>query len=598
MQHSSTRPHPTAVECEIRFLGSLVTADRMNMATKPRLTVLRYYRMLMENGMRFCRVGYEIGRKIMSDKSLDGLELDVAIIGSGVGGLYALHRLRNEMGLNAQGFDDAGGVGGTWYWNRYPGCRVDTESTVYTYSFDLDMFQNWEWSERYAKQPEVLEYLNAVADKHDLKRSINFNTRIVKAEWIESEGRWALTTAKGDKVKAKYVIEGVGLLSSSYAPEFPDQHKFKGDILLASKWPEEEPDLRGKRVGVVGTGSTGIQIITALCDKVGHLHVLQRTPQWVVPLGVGPFPEETRAKIKADPTGFRDWALSTAAVFGFDESTTSALEVSEDERRQVYEDAWRKGNGFAFMLETFSDIPVSPEANKTATDFIKSKIDSIVKDPKVAEMLTPEDYYAKRPLAADNYYETYNRENVTLHDVKTTPIERYTENGLIIDGKEVELDVVILATGFDAMTGNYLKIETIGRDGVKLQDEWSDGPHAYAGMSIAKFPNLLMVFGPFSPFTSQPLVHEWQVNFLTDMIQKAEEGNGIIETSLEAQEDWVKVCQEGMAGTLFEVTDSWINGANIPGKPRTSMWYMGGMGGYIEEMNAIRADNYRGFEVR
>ena len=528
---------------------------------------------------------------------LDGLELDVAVIGSGVGGLYALHRVRNEMGLNAQGFDDAAGVGGTWYWNRYPGCRVDTESTVYTYSFDMDMFQNWEWSERYAKQEEVLNYLNAVAEKHNLKRSINFNTRIAKMEWNEGERRWTLTTKAGDTIKAKYVIEAVGLLSSSYAPSFADQDKFKGEVLVASKWPDAAPDLSDKRVAVVGTGSTGIQIITALAPTVKHLHVLQRTAQWVVPLGIGPFPKETREKIKRDPVGFRDWALSTAAVFGFDESTVSALDVSEEERNRVYEEAWKKGNGFAFMLETFSDIPVTPEANKTATDFIKSKIDSIVKDPKVAAMLTPTDYYARRPLAADDFYETFNRDNVTLHDVKANPIERFTPNGLVVGGEEIELDVVIMATGFDAMTGNYLKIETIGRDGVRLQDEWSDGPHAYAGMSVAKFPNLLMVFGPFSPFTSQPLVHEWQVNFLTDMIKKAEKGSGVIETSPEAQEDWVRVCQEGMAGTLFEVTDSWINGANIPGKPRTSMWFMGGMGGYMEKMNEIKADGYRGFNI-
>lgn len=531
-----------------------------------------------------------------NSKKLDGLELEVAVIGSGVGGLYALHRVLNEMGMNAQGFDDAGGVGGTWYWNRYPGCRVDTESTVYTYSFDLDMFQNWEWSERYAKQPEVLSYLNAVADKHNLKENINFNTRIAKMEWSEGEGRWALTTNAGDVIKAKYVIEAVGLLSSSYAPDFPDREKFKGDVLVASKWPENY-GLSGKRVAVVGTGSTGIQVITELAPQVGELHVMQRTPQWVVPLGLGPFPSEIRAKIKKDPVAFRDWNLNTGAVFGFQEATVSATEVSEEERQRVYQNAWEEGNGFAFMLKTFSDIPVTKEANKTATDFIKAKIDTIVKDPEIAERLTPDQYYARRPLAADGYYETYNRDNVFLHDVKANPIEGYTENGLMVGGEEVKVDVVIMATGFDAMTGNYLKIETVGRDGARLQDEWADGPHAYAGMSIAKFPNLLMVFGPFSPFTSQPLVHEWQVNFLTGMIQMAEKGNGLIETSKQAQEGWVAVCQEGMAGTLFQVTDSWINGSNIPGKPRTSMWYMGGMGAYMQEMNEIKSDNYRGFSI-
>lgn len=530
--------------------------------------------------------------------ALDGLELDVAVIGAGVGGLYALHRVRNEMGLNAQGFDDASGVGGTWYWNRYPGCRVDTESTVYTYSFDLDMFQNWEWSERYAQQAEVLSYLDAVAEKHDLKRNINFNTRITKMVWDEDTGRWHLTTAAGDSITARYVIEAVGLLSSSYAPQFKDQDRFKGEVLVASKWPHDAPDLTGKRVAVVGTGSTGIQIITSLAEKVGHLHVLQRTAQWVVPLGVGPFPADTRAKIRENPIAFRDWALNTGAVFGFVESTVSALEVSPEERQRVYEKAWTKGNGFAFMLETFSDITVTPEANKTATDFIAEKIRKIVADPKVADMLIPTDYYARRPLAADNYYETFNRDNVTLHDVRKNPIEGYSENGLIVNGSEIPLDYVIMATGFDAMTGNYLKIETIGKDGLSLKEAWNDGPHAYAGMSIAGFPNLLMVFGPFSPFTSQPLVHEWQVNFLTDMIGMAEKGDRRIETELQAQEDWVKICQEGMAGTLFEVTDSWINGANVPGKPRTSMWYMGGMKEYMKEMNARKDDDYRGFVIR
>lgn len=529
--------------------------------------------------------------------ALDGLHLDVAVIGAGVGGLYALHAMKNELGMNAQGFDEADDVGGTWYWNRYPGCRVDTESTVYTYSFDLEMFQNWDWSERYAKQEEVQAYLSAVADKHDLKSAINFGTRIEKADWLEGEKLWQLTTRAGETIKARYVIESVGLLSSSYAPQFPDQDKFRGDILVSSKWPKTNPDLSNKRVAVIGTGSTGIQIITALAGKVGHLHVLQRTPQWVVPLGIGPFPQETRDRIKKDPKGFRDWALDTGTVFGFQESTTPALDVSEEDRQRIYEAAWQKGNGFEFLLGTFSDLTVTPEANKTATDFIKSKIDTIVKDPEIARKLTPTDYYAKRPLAADNYYDVYNRDDVSLHDVKTNRIERFTENGLVIGGEEVELDVVIMATGFDAMTGNYLKIETTGRDGIRLQDEWSDGPHTYAGLAAAGFPNLLMVFGPFSPFTSQPLVHEWQVDYFTDLIKKAEETGGVIDVDRDAQEGWVKICQEGMAGTLFEVTDSWINGANIPGKPRTSMWYMGGMSNYMVEMNKIRDEGYRGFEI-
>ncbi|MBB5704487.1 cation diffusion facilitator CzcD-associated flavoprotein CzcO [Ochrobactrum daejeonense] len=525
----------------------------------------------------------------------EGADLDVAIIGAGVGGLYALYKMREQLNLNAQAFDMASGVGGTWFWNRYPGCRVDTESTVYTYSFDLDMFQNWEWSERYARQSEVLAYLNAVADKHDLKRSINFNTKIEQARWDESINRWILTSSDGKITRARYLIEAVGLLSSSYAPEFADQDKFKGQILVASKWPEISPKLAGKRVAVVGTGSTGIQVITAIASEVGELHVLQRTPQWVVPLGIGPFPQKARDRIKLDPLGYRNWALNTGAVFGFVESTTPALAVSDEERKDCYERAWQKGNGFSFMMETFADITVTAAANKTATDFIKSKIDDVVLDPKVAEMLTPTDYYARRPLAADGYYETFNQPNVTLHNVKENPIERYTEKGLIVGGKEIELDVVILATGFDAMTGNYLKIDTIGRGDMKLRDVWKDGPRSYCGMTVAGFPNFFMVFGPFSPFTSQPLVHEWQVDYFSDLIRAAETKNLIVDTADEAQDAWVKICQEGLAGTLFQVTDSWINGANIPGKPRTSMWYMGGMANYMVELNDIQKDNYRGF---
>ena len=530
-------------------------------------------------------------------KGLNGLELDVAIIGAGVGGLYALYCMREKLGRNVQSFDMASGVGGTWFWNRYPGCRVDTESTVYTYSFDLDMFQNWKWSERYARQSEVLAYMNAVADKHDLKRSINFNTRIDRAAWDDASQRWVLTTANGETVRARYLIEAVGLLSSSYAPEFPDQDKFKGQVLVAPKWPEENPDLSGKRVAVVGTGSTGIQIITEIAPKVGQLHVLQRTPQWVVPLGIGPFPQEARDRINLDPIAFRDWALDSGTVFGFKEGTTSALAIPPEDRAARDEKAWQKGNGFSFMLETFSDITVSPEANKTATDFIKSKLDAAVKDPKVAAMLTTTDYYARCPLAADGYYEVYNRPNVTLHDVKANPIERYTEKGLIVGGQEIVLDVVIMATGFDAVTGNYLKIQTIGRGGANLAKQWTGGPRTFGGMTIAGFPNFFMVFGPFSPFTSQPLVHEWQVNYFTDLIEAAEKNRSFVDTEVSAQDNWVQICQDGLAGTLFQITDSWINGANIPGKPRTSMWYMGGMAAYMTEMNAIRDDNYRGFKV-
>ncbi len=527
---------------------------------------------------------------------LDGLELDVAIIGSGVGGLYALQRVRDQLGLDAQSFDDAGGVGGTWYWNRYPGCRVDTEASVYCYSFDETLFREWEWSERYPRQPEVLAYLNAVADKHDLKRSINFNTRIVSAEWDEATARWRLLTDRRERVAARYLIEGVGLLSSTNMPDIPGAARFRGEIHHAARWPAGGVDVAGKRVGVIGTGSTGIQIVTALAPEAGHLHVLQRTPQYVVPLGCGPFPAATRARMQADPAAYVASALDTASVFGLEESTTPAMSVEADERRRVYQAAWDKGGGFGFMLETFGDIITSREANDTATDFIRGKIRRIVRDPQVAEKLCPTDLYAKRPLAVDGYYECFNRDNVTLVDVRQAPIVEITETGIRTTAGDIGLDVIIFATGFDAVTGNYLKIETTGRKGRRLQDKWRAGPHAFLGMMIAGFPNLFMIFGPFGPFTSQPLVHEYQVDWMTSLIVRArEQGQTTIDTDPAAEDAWVQRCRDGADLTLFPQVDSWINGANVPGKPKASMFFMEGMAAYMKELDAIAASGYQPF---
>ena len=529
--------------------------------------------------------------------TLDGLILDCAVIGSGVGGLYALQRIRDQMGLNVHAFDDAGDVGGTWYWNRYPGCRVDTEAAIYCYSFDEEMFLNWQWSERYPQQEEVLAYLNAVADKHDLKRSISFNTRILRAEWREDAALWQLTTDQGEQISARYVFEGVGLLSSTNYPDFPGVETFQGEIHHAARWPRDGVDLAGKRVAVIGTGSTGIQIVSEIGPEVEHLYVLQRTPQYVVPLGCGPFPADKRRRMDTDPQGFVDWALDSASVFGLEESTTAAMSVSAEQRQQVYEAAWNRGGGFGFMLETFGDLVVSKEANDTATEFIRAKIRSIVKDPAVAELLCPTDLYAKRPLAVDGYYETFNRNNVSLIDVKAAPITAITEKGIRTTQAEFEVDVIIFATGFDAVTGNYLKIETIGRNGRRLQDKWENGPHAFLGMTIADFPNLFMIFGPFGPFTSQPLVHEYQINWMTSLISSAREhGYRSIDTSSTAEDAWVAQCRDGMSQTLFPQVESWINGANVPGKPRAAMFYMGGMAAYMSELESIVNSDYGCFE--
>jgi cation diffusion facilitator CzcD-associated flavoprotein CzcO len=529
----------------------------------------------------------------------DGLEAEVAIIGSGVGGLYALQRTRDQLGLAAYGFDDAEGVGGTWYWNRYPGCRVDTEAAVYCYSFDRELFRDWAWSERYPRQPEVLRYLETVADRHDLRRSINFGTRITRAEWDEDAARWRLVTAAGERMSARYLIEGVGLLSSTNLPTIPGADRFRGELLHAARWPAAGVPLAGRRVAVIGTGSTGIQIITAIAPEVAELHVLQRTPQYVVPLGCGPFPSSRRAEMRADPAGYIARMLDSASVFGLEESRTPALSVSAGERARVYEAAWRKGGGFGFMLETFSDLVTSRAANDTATGFIRAKIRDIVRDPALAAKLCPTDAYAKRPLAVDGYYETFNRDNVRLVDLRENPIVEITERGIRTTAGEIELDVIVFATGFDAVTGNYLKIETIGRGGLRLRDKWSAGPLAHLGMTIAGFPNLFMIFGPFGPFTSQPLVHEYQIDWMTRLIEHARaRGHRSIDTDAHAEAAWVERCRAVAAQTLFATTDSWINGANVPGKPRAAMFFMEGMATYMKELDAIVDGGYAPFVVR
>ena len=529
-------------------------------------------------------------------RAIDGLALDVAIIGAGFAGLYSLHKMRNELGLNAASFDDAGGVGGTWYWNRYPGCRTDTQASVYSYSFDRQMVAEWQWSERYPRQPEVLAYLNAVADKHDLKRSIHFNTRIRSATWDEDRAHWQLVTANGEQITARFVIEAVGLLSSANTPDFPGMDRFRGTMIHAARWPHEPMDFAGKRVAVLGTGSTGIQLVSALAGQVGHLFVGQRTPQYVVPARNGPIDDRTIEWIRSSFESYHAWVMDSATVFGVNESTLSAMSVDEEERRRIYEAAWREGGGFGFMLGTFGDLTVSPEANRTATDFIREKIRQTVTDPDLAQKLSPTDYYAKRPLCTDGYYEAFNRDGVTLVDLKENPLVEITERGIRTTAGEIALDVIILATGFDAFTGNYLKIETVGRDGERLQDKWADGPRAFMGVATAGFPNLFTVFGPFSPFTSQPLVDEFQVDWIAGLIRHAmASGSPSVEVDRGAEDDWIRTCEDISAQTLFAVTDSWINGANVPGKPRRTMIYMGGMAAYARIINDVAARGYGEF---
>ncbi|MGH9092418.1 MAG: flavin-containing monooxygenase [Acidimicrobiales bacterium] len=525
-------------------------------------------------------------------------DVDAIVIGSGFAGLYALYKLRNDLGLEVHAFENASDVGGTWFWNRYPGARSDTEVSAYCYSFDRELYDSWQWSQRYPRQPEILSYLQHFADRYDLRRSISFDTNVTRAAFEDTASRWEITTDTGERWTARFLIEGVGLLSSTNLPTFPGQERFRGDVYHTARWPHHSVDFSDKRVGVIGTGASGIQVIAELGQVAGHLTVFQRTPQYVVPARHGPIPEDLLDEIRRDYEGYWRKTLASVTAFGFEESDVSASSVDEAEREAVFERVWNSGGGFQFMFATFNDIGVSPEANEAAAAFIRRKIKAVVEDPEVAELLTPHDLYARRPPCCDGYYETFNRENVSLVDVRSHPIVEITEKGIRTDDAEYELDVIVFATGFDAVTGNYLKFEQYGHGGVSLADRWQERPVDHLGMMVAGFPNMFMIFGPMGPFTNQPPAHEAQVDWIADAIRYVlDHGKATIEPTHEAEQQWMDLCDDIAYATLFPQCDSWINGSNIPGKPVTVMFYMGGMGGYVEHMEEAAATGYKGFRL-
>ena len=522
-----------------------------------------------------------------------GADYDAVVIGAGFGGLYAVHKLRNEQGLNVRGYDSASDVGGTWWWNRYPGALSDTESYVYRYSFDKELLQKGRWKTRYLTQPEILEYMNEVADHLDLRRSYKFDTKVDGAHYNEKTGLWNVITDSGETVTAKYLVTGLGLLSATNVPKFKGIDDFKGRILHTGAWPDGV-DLSNKRVGIIGTGSTGVQVITATAPVAKHLTVFQRSAQYVVPIGNTPQDDATIAEQKANYDSIWNQVKNSVVAFGFEESAEPAETASPEERERVFEAAWQRGGGFYFMFGTFCDIATSQVANDAAADFIKGKIKQIVKDPKVAEKLTPKDLYAKRPLCGNNYYEVYNRDNVTLADVKADPIAEFTPNGIRLEsGEEHELDIVIFATGFDAVDGNYVKMDLRGRGGVTMRDTWKEGPLGYLGMMEVDFPNFFMILGPNGPFTNLPPSIETQVEWIADTICTVEEeGVRNVEPTVEARDAWVRTCREIADMTLFPKAESWIFGANIPGKKNAVMFYMAGIGNYRNAINAVKEEGY------
>jgi len=519
-------------------------------------------------------------------------DVDAVVVGAGFGGLYAVHKLRNELGLSVQAYDNASDVGGTWFWNRYPGALSDTESFCYRYSFDKDLLKQGKWTSRYLTQPEIIEYLNGFADKYDLRRTYRFNTKVTATHFDERTGLWRLTTDRGEQVTAKYLVTGLGLLSATNKPAFQGVDSYRGQIFHTGAWPEGV-ELSGKRVGVIGNGSTGVQVITALAPVASHLTVFQRSAQYVVPIANLPESEDTIAEYKANYEAIWKQVKTSAVAFGFTESTTAATSVSQEERERVFERAWKRGGGFRFMFETFSDIATSREANDAAADFIKRKIGQIVKNPEVARKLTPTDIYAKRPLCGNDYYDVFNRQNVTLVDVKKDPIAALTPKGIrLAGGVEQELDVIVLATGFDAVDGNYTKIDMRGRGGVTMSEKWKEGPQGYLGMMEADFPNLFMILGPNGPFTNLPPSIETQVEWISDTIAKLErEGRKTVEPTQAAVDEWVATCRSIADMTLFPQAQSWIFGANIPGKKNAVMFYMAGLGNYRNALDAVKETN-------
>ncbi|MBI5289898.1 MAG: NAD(P)/FAD-dependent oxidoreductase [Chloroflexi bacterium] len=523
---------------------------------------------------------------------------DAIIVGAGFAGLYMLHRLRG-LGLSARVIEAADGVGGTWYWNRYPGARCDIESLEYQYGFDDDLPREWRWSERYASQPEILRYINHVADRLDLRRDIQFETRVTSARFHEGAARWLIETDNGDRISAAFCIMATGCLSAPRHPGFKGLESFEGDWYHTGYWPHEGVDFTGKRAGIIGTGSSAIQSIPHIARQAAHLTVFQRTPNFSIPAHNGPIDHEAERQMTERYTEVRRRARASAAgVVSRAPSERSAMQVTPEEREAEFEARWQYGG--LGMGGAFIDIVISPEANQTAADFVRGKIRSILKDPVTADLLCPKDYpFATKRLCVDTeYFETFNRNNVTLVDVRSAPIEEITPKGLRTADAEYEFDCLVFATGFDAMTGALLGIDVRGRGGQELRDAWSAGPRTYLGLQVAGFPNLFTITGPGSPsvLTNMIVSIEQHVDWIAACIEYLlEHGIKTIEPTVEAQDAWVEHVNQVASLTLFPQANSWYMGANIPGKPRVFMPYIGGLGAYAQKCDEIAANGYEGF---
>ena len=537
--------------------------------------------------------------KVSERRSSEPVEIDALIIGAGFSGLYQLLCLRDRLGLSVQLLEAAAGVGGTWYWNRYPGARCDSESHSYCYSFSDELMREWDWSERYPAQPEIMRYLNHVADRFDLKRDIRFNTRVTAAHYDADANLWRVTTEAGEQLTARFLITAVGCLSTANIPNIPGLETFGGRWYHTGQWPHEGVDFTGKRVGQIGTGSTGIQAAPVIAETAAHLTVFQRTANYSVPARNVPLTTAFKRYVKENAAEIRQVMQATPNGHPFVIEDRAALETSAEERKVIYEAAWEKG-GLQFRA-TFRDLLVDKAANDTAAEFLRGKILEIVQDPTTAATLADIDhpYAAKRPPIDTDYFETFNRDNVTLVDIKAAPIEAITPRGIRTRDAEYPLDIIVFATGFDAMTGPMLRMDIRGRDGLSLADVWNAGPRNYLGLQIAGFPNLFTVTGPGSPsvLCNMPVAIEQHVEWITDCIaHMLKLGLNRIEPMVEAMDSWVTRVNAAAKATLLpQAKHSWYLGANVPGKPRVFMPYAGGMAHYRKICADVAARNYEGF---
>ena len=522
---------------------------------------------------------------------------DAVIVGAGFAGLYMLHRLR-ALGLSVRVFEAGDGIGGTWYWNRYPGARCDVESMQYSYSFLSELQQEWIWSERFASQPEILAYANHVADRLDLRRDIQFDTRIEAAIFDEASSRWDIRTDGGERLSARFCIMATGCLSNARTPDFKGLDGFKGDTYHTGQWPHGGVDFTGKRVGIVGTGSSAIQAIPVIAEQAAHLTVFQRTPNFSIPSRNTAMDGEYEQWWKTSYPEHRLAARQARNGILTKLNDQSAIEVSAEERRRTYEERWAMG-GTSFMA-AFNDLITNKASNDTAVEFVHDKIRATVHDPAVAERLLPRNHPigTKRICVDTRYYETYNRTNVTLVDIQDAPIEQITPTGIRTGGNEYEFDAIVFATGFDAMTGSLLKIDIRGRAGRTIAEKWAAGPRTYLGLMTAGFPNLFLITGPGSPSVLSNMIVsiEQHVDWVAGCIEGLlADGVDAIEATGEAEDDWVAHVNEVAYRTLYPAANSWYMGANIPGKPRIFMPYIGGVGAYREKCDEVAAQSYVGF---